>query len=160
MARSAPLALIAAVLLAGRPAAAESLADGLQAFDGGDYREATRIWRALAEQGDDLAQVALAGLYRNGTGVRQDMAAAARLYRRAAERGNVDGQLNLGELLTGGFGVRRDLVAAYQWLSLAARQGRDWAAERRREIARQMSRAQIAEAERRVARFQPIPTGN
>ncbi len=156
MVKAAAVALLGAVVLVGGSAAADTLADGLAAFDGGDYREAVRIWRALADRGDALALVALAGLYRAGTGVGRDMAAAARLYRAAAERGNADAQLNLGELLGGGFGIARDRVAAYMWLSLAAAQGRAWADRHRLEIATEMSRAEIAEAERRAAAFQPI----
>ena len=160
MAKAAAIALVGALLgtaiLAGGSAVAETMADGLAAFDGGDYPEAVRIWRSLADGGDDLALVALAGLYRTGTGVGQDIAAAARLYRAAANRGNTDAQLNLGELLGGEFGIARDPVAAYMWLSLAAAQGRDWADRRRHRIARDMSRAEIAEADRRAAMFQPI----
>ncbi len=157
MSKAAVVALLGALALAGGSAAADTLADGLAAFDGGDYREAVRIWRSLADRGDDLALVALAGLYRTGTGVGQDMAAAAGFYRAAAERGNADAQLNLGELLGGGFGVARDRVAAYMWLSLAAAQGRAWADRHRRQIAASMSRAEVAEAERRAADFRPIP---
>ena len=145
------------MVLIGGSAAADTLTDGLAAFDGGDYREAVRIWQPLADRGDDLALVALAGLYRTGTGVGRDMAAAAGLYRAAAERGNADGQLNLGELLGGGFGIARDRVAAFMWLSLAAAQGRIWADRHRRQIGKEMSRAEIAEADRRTADFQPIP---
>ena len=155
MAKAAAIALLGAVVLAGGSAVADTLADGLAAFDGGDYRAAVRIWRSLADHGDDRALVALAGVYRTGTGVGQDIAAAARLYRAAAERGNADAQLNLGELLGGGFGIAPDPVAAYAWLSLAAAQGRAWADRRRLEIARRMRPAEIAEAERRAAAFRP-----
>ncbi len=157
MVKAAAIALLGAVVLAGGSAAAETLADGLAAFDGGDYREAVRIWRSLADHGDDLALVALAGLYRTGTGVGQDMAAAARLYRAASDLDNADAQLNLGELLGGWFGIEPDRVAAHMWLSLAAAQGRAWADRHRQEIARRMSHAEIAEAERRAAAFRPIP---
>ncbi len=113
MVKAAAIALLGAqlgaVVLVGGSAAADTLADGLAAFDAGDYREAVRIWQPLADRGDDLALVALAGLYRTGTG---------------------------------------------------AAQGRTWADRHRRLIGKDMSRAEIAEADRRAADFRPIPRAN
>lgn len=139
------------------PARAD-LADGLRAFDAGDYATAHAEWRPLAEAGDPLAQVALADLYAQGTGVPRDPAEAARWYARAADRGNVTGQLNLGDYHARGHGVPRDLVRAYMWLELAARQNHAWAAGRRDEIARNMSPAQIIAARLKADRF--IPRGD
>ena len=127
-------------------AAGGDFAEGLAAYDGGDYAIALTQWRALAEAGDPVAQAALAGLYRHGLGVRRDAAQAARWYRRAAEQGEAIAQLNLGEMYELGLGVRRDPVRAFAWLSLAADQGRRWAQERRDRIAETMSPAQLAAA--------------
>lgn len=146
-------ALFLAGLVAAGPAGAASMADGLEAYDAGDYRAAVRIWRELARAGDAEAQVALAVLYRTGTGLALDPAAARRLYRAAAEQGNADGQLNLGEMLARGEGGPRDSVEAHKWLSLAADQGRGWAVERARALALTMTAAEIAEAERRARVF-------
>jgi len=132
-------------------AQSDDFAAGLAAYDAGDYPEAVRIWRALAEAGDAFAQTALAGLYRSGEGVRQDLAEAARLYRLAAEQGNDDAQLNLGRMYAEGAGVPRDLVEAYVWLSLAARQGRKWAEQRRQEL--NLTPAELAEAKRRIENY-------
>ncbi|MDH3472353.1 MAG: hypothetical protein OEM59_01570 [Rhodospirillales bacterium] len=148
------LAAVALFTFALRPAAADFGA-GLEAYDAGDFETVLAEWRPLAEAGDLEAQVALAGLYLEGAGVAADPAAAARWYRRAAERGDAVAQLNLGELYSRGLGVERNLVEAYLWLSLAAAQGRDWPGTRRREIARLMSRAEVAEAERRVEAWRP-----
>lgn len=125
-------------------------ADGLRAFDAGDYAAALAEWRPLAESGDVEAQVALAGLYLDGLGVRRDVAEAARWYERAARQGSLVGQFNLGDLYAEGRGVRRDLVEAYVWLSLAAQQDHRWSEDRRSEIARTMSDEQIAAAEERL----------
>lgn len=129
--------------------------DGLEAFDGGDLATAYREWRSLAEAGDAEAQVALAGLYMAGAGVPADAAEAARWYRRAAAQGDAVAQLNLGDLYGRGRGVERDLVQAYLWLSLAMAQGRNWPKLRRAEIARFMTEAEIAEAERLVRAWKP-----
>ena len=127
------------------------MADGLAAFDAGDYATAFEEWRALARAGEAEAQVALAGLYFAGQGTRADAAEALRWYRRAADQGDAVAQLNLGDLLSRGLGAARDPVGAYVWFALAAAQGRNWPALRRDEIAERMSPAQRAEAEARLA---------
>ena len=140
--------LIAAVFLAALAApAAADFADGLAAYDGGDYATAIEEWRALADGGDATAQAALAGLYRFGQGVPEDHVRAAAWYRRAAVQGEGGAQLNLGDMYADGLGLGRDLVQAYLWLSLAAAQGRSWAARRRDQIAALMCAAEIAAAE-------------
>ncbi len=126
------------------------MADGLAAFDAGDYAAAFEEWRALARAGEAEAQVALAGLYLAGQGTRADAAEALRWYRLAADQGDSVAQLNLGDLLSRGLGVARDPVGAYVWFTLAAAQGRRWPALRRDEIAESLSPAQRAEAEARL----------
>ena len=56
-------------------------ADGLAAFDAGDYRTAFEEWRTLAEAGDAEAQTALAGLYLDGQGAPADAAPPSRATR-------------------------------------------------------------------------------
>ncbi len=143
------LAVVAWLAVLGVPARAD-FADGLAAFDAGDYRTAFTEWRALAEAGDAEAQVALAGLYLAGNGVPTDASQAAHWYARAAERGDAVAQLNLGDFYARGLGVPRDLVNAYFWLSLAAEQGKRWPDLRRREIAARMTPDERAEAEARL----------
>ncbi len=150
-------AVLGAWAFAARPASAAEFADGLRAYDGGDFGYAAEVWRELANEGDAEAQASLAMLYSTGMGVAYDMGAAADLYERAARQGNVNAQLNLGDLYARGAGVSRDLVAAYKWLSLAAAQGRVWAENRRREIAPRMTDAQIARAKGLVCVFTPGP---
>ena len=133
----------------GAPAHAD-FAQGLAAYDGGDYRTAFEQWRALAEAGDAEAQTALAGLYFDGLGTPEDAAAAVCWYRRAAEQGDAVAQQNLGDLYARGIGVGRDLVSAYVWLSLAAEQGRRWSARRRDELSPQLTPDQRAEAAARI----------
>ena len=141
----------------GREAERETpaFAQGLAAYDAGDYASALRIWTALAGRGDAVAETAIAGMYLGGNGVDRDFALAARWYRRAAGRGNPVAQLNLGDMFARGLGVARDDRRAYMWLSLAAGQGRDWAGARRAEIARRMTAAEIAEAREMTRRWRP-----
>ena len=79
--------------------------------------------RALAEQGDPVAQVNLAALYGSGEGVPQDWGEAVRWLRRAADQGHAPGQSALGLLYREGLGVLRNDAAAAQWFRRAADQG-------------------------------------
>ncbi len=85
----------------------------------------------------------------------QDFTEAVQWYRLAAEQGDVGAQYNLGIMYGRGEGVRQDLVQAHLWLSLAATQG-DTDAENNRDIvAKRMTPAQIAEAQRLAREWQP-----
>jgi len=74
-------------------------------------------------------------------------------YRLAAERSYGAAQNALGRLYESGRGVRPDAVEAFLWYSLAAKGGN---AEARRSLAAmQLTSAQRATAERRIAEWQP-----
>jgi len=79
---------------------------------------------------------------------RRDYATALRLIRPLAEQGNANAQYNLGVFYDNGLGVPQDRVRAHMWLNLAAMQGRDGAAAFRDLVARLMTPAQIAEAQK------------
>jgi len=145
------LGLVLALVGAAPAAAEETYVDGLRAYDGGDYATTVRIWRELAEEGDPMAQLGLAGLYRQGSGVPRDLGEAARLYRAAALQGNSDAQINLARLYLEGAGVGRDPVKAHAWLTLAAEQDRGWAKRRLQELESELSEAELARAEREAA---------
>jgi uncharacterized protein len=61
---------------------------------------------------------------------------------------SAEGLFELGILYATGREVETDLVAAHKWFNLAAINGNDEAAFHRQEIAREMSRTDIAEAQR------------
>lgn len=149
--------LIAAILLvfALRPAGAD-FADGLAAYDGGDYGQALAEWRVMAQAGDPDAQIALAGLFIQGLGVARDPVKAAQWYRRAARQGAALAQLNLGDLYARGVVVKRDLVRAYAWLELAARAGKSWARRRRDQVGNQLTAARIADAQALAERLRTM----
>ena len=66
-----------------------------------------------------------------------------------AEKGDVFAQLTLANRYQRGNGVRQDYRLAAQWFDQAERRGDVWQPSNvRRVLARQMTRAQIAEAER------------
>jgi tetratricopeptide (TPR) repeat protein len=102
-----------------------SFADGMAAYNRGDYATALKLWRPLAERGNADAQVLLGDMYSEGHGVPQDDAEAVNWYREAAEQGNAMGQQSLGDSYNSGFGVPQDYAEAVKWYRRAAEQGYD-----------------------------------
>ena len=121
---------------------------GVAAYNSGDFATALREFRALAEQGDALAQSSLGAMYAKGQGVTQDYKEAVKWYRKAAERGFAGAQLNLGVRYAKGEGVIQDLVYAHMWFNIAASAGQTIATKNRDKAAKQMTPSQIAEAQK------------
>src|SRR5258708_34628495 len=118
----APSPLLLAVLLAVASPAAADLADGVAAYDAGDYLTAYRELRSLAELGDPVAQHVLARMYFAGQGVPQDARQGVAWEGKAAEHGEKQAQLALGTRYQYALGVPRDIEAAEKWYRLASEQ--------------------------------------
>ena len=118
----AALFLIIPLLITGL-AVAGPFEDATKAFIRGDYKTAYRLFKPLAEQGNDDAQTNLGVMYEKSKGVPQDYAEAAKWYRKAAEQGNASAQFNLGLMFSKGQGVPRDNAEAAEWFRKAAEQG-------------------------------------
>ncbi len=118
-----------------------------------DYAEAERWYRRAVEQGNAGAQFNLGVMYYNS--LPQDYAEAAKWSRKAANQGNADAQYHLGAIYDNGYGVPQDYVQAHMWYNLAEAQGRTAAAGNRGRVAKLMTPAQIAEAQRRVGKWRP-----
>ena len=72
------------------------------------------------------------------------------LVETAAEAGMPDALFELGLMYCSGRGVALDLVEAHKWFNLASARGNDDARRYRSEIARELSRREIGEAQRRA----------
>jgi len=97
---------------------------GLEAYQRGDYANAIKEWRPLADAGDAPAQYRLAGMYSGGQGLPQDIPEALKWYRLAAEQGLADAQYMLGVTYQmGGRGVPADYSEALKWYRMAAEKG-------------------------------------
>ena len=129
---------------------------GMDANNRGDYATALREWRPLAEQGDALAQYNLGILYFNGGGVPKDYQQALRWFRLAADQGEALAQTKIAIMYDDGQGVPHDIVQAHKWYNLAATNGDKPAAELRDALAKQMTPAQIAEAQKLAREWTPI----
>ncbi len=144
--------VLAAILSFGlAPTAAADFQRGAAALEIGDYATAYREFRPLAERGHQDAQFALGEMYRNGAGVPQDDAQAFAWFRRAAEAGHTESQTVVGLFHAYGVGTEKDAFQAYFWFSLAAIRANPVAETNRDKMARLLSAAERAEADRLVA---------
>ena len=98
-------------------------AEGVAAYNKGDFATALREWKPFADQGYANAQNNLGFMYKNGQGVVQDFKEAVRWYRLAADQGDANGQANLGRMYDKGEGVAQDFKEALRLYRLAAGQG-------------------------------------
>jgi TPR repeat protein len=140
----------ALALLVALPAAAQDFEQGMAAADIGDYATALQEWRPLAAKGHASAQYNIGFLYEEGRGVPLDPVAAAKWYRKAAERGHGAAQRSLGLKYELGLGVPQDNVLAHMWYNLAAAGGDKFSVKARDDIAKRMTSAQIAKAQKLV----------
>lgn len=66
----------------------------------------------------------------------------------SGDGGDAERFLQLGIMYSSGHAVPADMISAHKWLNLAAMRGNSEAARLRREIAFEMSEAEIAAAQR------------
>jgi TPR repeat protein len=120
-----------------------------------DLKLAQKWYRQAADQGNPLAQVGLGYMLMDGSGEKPDVEGAAAMFSKAAAQGDALAMLALGTLYELGRGVSRDWVLAHKWYALASIDDGEYeqdlfdrAKRAKEELAKQMSPAQIAEAER------------
>ena len=113
-----------------------------------DFKEAVRWYQKAADQEDLLAQTNLGAMYAEGFGVEQDFKEAVKWFEKAADQGAAMAQDNLGGMYGKGLGVEQNYVTAYTWASIAAFNGFEVAKETTSVIAKEMTSAQIAEAQK------------
>jgi TPR repeat protein len=112
-------------------------------------------WRKAASQGDAGAQYNLGVMYAKGDGVPQDDATAVTYYRKAADQGHATAENDLGIMYAKGRGVPQDYVLAHMWFNLSEARGDQIAVKNRDLVARLMTPAQIAEAQKLAREWKP-----
>ena len=95
------------------------LETAMNAYTEGNYEQAFKELKPLAEQGDARAQATLGDMYFWAKGVTQDYKEAKKWNRLAAENGSSKGQFNLGWSYRFGSGVSKNLTLSHMWLSVA-----------------------------------------
>jgi TPR repeat protein len=125
------------VLSFGVPVAAGPFEDAGAALAGADYATTLRT------------------MYEKGRGVAQDDVEAAKWYRLAANQGHAQAQFNRGVAYDNGRGVVQDEVLAHLWFNLSVAQGNQEAAKNRDIVARRMTPAQLAQAQKLAREWKP-----
>lgn len=113
-----------------------------------------------AAAGDPDAQFSLGKNYEAGrSGLKQDYAMAASWYQKSADQGNVWAQASLGILYHSGKGLPHDDVQAEMWFIISAGHAPaddlDTITEMRDSVARHLTAAQVAEAQRLAHEWKP-----
>ena len=119
------------------------------------YQRAKHWFRKAAEQGHAGAQVNLGTLYFLGDGFDQSDQAALFWFQQAAKQEDALAFAKLGRMYEKGRGVAQDFIQAHMWYNLSAAHGEIRAAEIRDTLAKQMTPAQIAEAQRLAREWKP-----
>ena len=120
-----------------------------------DYVQARQWYEKAAIQGDASAQLNLGVIYGNGKGVPEDYQLALYWFRLSANQGNAMAQTKLGLMYERGNGVPQDVVLAQKWYILGAANGDKLGAEHRDALAKQMTPAQIFQAQQRARERMP-----
>jgi uncharacterized protein len=120
-----------------------------------NYREALKWLQKAAEHGEAKAQFSVGVIYFKGLGMPPNHAEALKWYRRAADQGNATALYNLGAMYAKGADLPQDSVTAYMLYSLAAMRGIKAAAAAKAQLAKSMTAAQIAEADKRTSDWKP-----
>jgi TPR repeat protein len=100
-----------------------STAEGVSAYEAGDYHAALNILRNPAREGDRVAQYYLGLIFTYGQGTTADPSAGVGWYDMAAKQGYAPAEAELGLAYLQGEGVEKDLVVARNWLERAALNG-------------------------------------
>ena len=147
-------ALVVSLSLAA-PVLAGSFEDGVAAYERTDYETALRIFGVEAVLGNAAAQSNLGVMFETGLGTPSNFRLAVTWYQKAAEQGHADGQRNLGKMYALGIGLLEDYVIAHMWFNLAAARGAEDAVKFRDRLSKDMTPAQIAEAQRLAREWKP-----
>jgi uncharacterized protein len=115
-----------------------------------DDAKAMTWFRKAAEQGLAEAQYNLGVMYDEGQGVTKDYAEAVKWWRKASEQGLAEAQGNLGAFYALGRSVLQDNVTAHMWINISSANGKKDSAEVRDLLAKEMTPADISEAQRRA----------
>ena len=130
-----------------------------------DYRQAAEWYRKAAEQDHSMAQFNLGVMYAMGQGVPRDVAQSAVWFGKAARLGDAGAQYQLGDgchrasVMQVPTDAAESRIEAYKWYRLAAAQGYKNSAMVWSNLTLNMTRADIAAGDQRVAAFKITRAG-
>ena len=91
-------------------------------YQSGDFIGSFKLYKALAENGNAIAQFNIAQAYREGKGALKSDKLAAQWYKKSAEQGYAKAQYFLGMAYHEGNGIIESRKSAFTWLLKAAEQ--------------------------------------
>jgi len=98
-------------------------AQGVRAYEEGDYAKAFNFFLRAAKAGNVFGMVNVASAYRNGEGVHDDPREAFAWFKKAANLGDVDAMFMTGFYYYHGEVTPKDLPRAFAWCKKAAENG-------------------------------------
>jgi TPR repeat protein len=130
-----------------------------------DYRQAAEWYHKAAEQNHSLAQFNLGVMYARGQGVVRDDAQSAMWFGKAAHLGDAGAQYHMGDschrasVVQGPVDAAESRIEAYKWYRLAAVQDYRNAIMAWSNLTLNMTRADVAAGDQRVAAFEVTRAG-
>ena len=147
--------ILAACLSVSSPAVAD-IEEARDLMEAGRFAEAREMLWPAARSGNADAEELIGVMYALGLGVEKDAVRAFEWYLRSAMKGHPGAQSGVGWYYEEGIGMPApDLVRAYMWYVLSAIGGDPDAAVSQEEIAKRMTKDQIAKALEMVADYKP-----
>ncbi len=98
---------------------ANTFNNGIDHYQKGDYKEASKAFLQSANNGNLEASYILGYLYTGGLGVKQSLKESLSWYEKAAIGGHAKAQINLGFMYIGGQGTKVDYEKAAYWIKKA-----------------------------------------
>ena len=111
---------VLSVLLCSEICMAQDFDSAMRAYEKKEYATALTEFTAVAEQGNQEAQLIVGKMYMIGQGVEKDSEQAIHWFKAAADQGNTDAQFFLGAIY---LLPQRDIAEGLKWLRLSADQG-------------------------------------
>jgi len=108
---------VLSVLLCSEICMAEDFDSAMRAYEKKEYATALTEFTAVAEQGNQEAQLIVGKMYMIGQGVEKDSEQAIQWFKAAAGQGNTDAQFFLGAMY---LLPQRDISEGLKWLKLSA----------------------------------------
>ena len=115
------------------------------------YKQAVAGFQNAAAQGDGAAPITLGFMYAEGKCVAKDYKQAAFWYEKSAAQGSIIAMFVLYSLYS--HGAAKDNVEAHKWATIASLRGDTHMGELRKVQEMEMTREQIAEAQRRASEW-------
>lgn len=101
-----------------------NLAEGIAAFEAGNYTIAFKILKPIADNKNPEAQCIIANIYHLGLGLERNILEAVKWYKKSAQQGYGVASNNLaGIFLVGNDGLEANQAEAEKWYKKAREQG-------------------------------------